>query len=123
MPDRACDFCENRYKNNPHVGYYKVTENIRISLRLDSMLDSNYDFICGFHFPETAFDESGRLVRDSIPTFCASRESLQHDHDYIGNAEETPEVTGKQYLENFQGANNFHYIFQLFLACLPHSWE
>ena len=92
MPDRACDFCENRYKNNPHVGYYKVTEKIIISLRLDSMLDSNYDFICGFHFPETSFDESGRLVRDSIPTFFPSRESL------------------KQYLGKFQGENNFHLV-------------
>ena len=98
MPDRACDFCENRYKNNPDVGYYRVTENMRRSLMLDTMLDSNYDFICGFHFPDTSFDKSGRLIRDSIPTFFPSRESLKYDHDYICNAEEAAEITGKQYV-------------------------
>ena len=79
--------------------YYRVTENMRRSLRLDSMLDSNYDFICGFHFPDTSFDKSGRLIRDSIPAFFPSRESLKHDHDYICNAEEAAEITGKHYVD------------------------
>ena len=50
MPKRSCDFCHNHYKNNPTVGYYKVTEKMRIVLQIDQLEDSHYDFICGEHW-------------------------------------------------------------------------
>ena len=97
MPNRSCDFCDNCYKKKPEVGYYSVTENMRISLNIDRLEeDSNYDYICGEHFSQDCFDENGRLIRNSIPTFFPYRECLHHDHSYVAcNDEAIGKDTGK----------------------------
>ena len=70
MPNRSCDFCRNSYRVSPRVGYYKVSENIRIKLNCNrkNLEDSHYDFNSGDHFYESCFDENGRLRQDAIPT-------------------------------------------------------
>ena len=89
MPNRSCDICHNHYKINPTVGYYKVTEKMRIVLQIDQLEDSHYDFICGEHFTEASFELNGRLARDSVPTLFPYRECLHHDHTYVTSAEES----------------------------------
>ena len=95
MPNRSCDFCGNSYTNNPNIGYYKVSDKLRLSLKIDKLEDSNFDFICGDHFGETCFDVNGRLVRNSTPTIFPYKECLIHDHDYLAREVEIGRDTGK----------------------------
>jgi hypothetical protein len=94
MPNRSCDFCGNSYKNNPSVGYYKVSDRMRLNLSINKLMDCNFDFICGDHFSETCFDENGRLSRESIPTMFPYRECLNHDHSYNKTDESVGKDTG-----------------------------
>ena len=34
MVNASCDFCNNNYRTNPHIGYFKVTASLKTSLRL-----------------------------------------------------------------------------------------
>ena len=34
MVNASCDFCNNNYRTNPHIGYFKVTAYLKTSLRL-----------------------------------------------------------------------------------------
>ena len=95
MPNRSCDFCDNGYKNNPGIGYYKVTPKMRIDLKIDTLEDPNYDFICGEHFIENCFDVNGRLSRDSVPTFFPYRECFNHDHTYMTTEDTVGKETGR----------------------------
>lgn len=79
MPNRSCDFCLNDYRKEPSVGYFKFTSFMKIKL---DMLDVEADFICGLHFDQDSFLESGRLRPNAVPTFFPSRENLLHDHPY-----------------------------------------
>ena len=83
MTNRSCDFCKNSYTINPNIGYYKVSDNMRLSLKIDNLEESNFYLICGDHFCGTCFDVNGRLGRDSIPTIFPYKECLIHDHAYL----------------------------------------
>ena len=83
MPNRTCDFCSNCYKNNPDVGYYRVTNKIRSSLKLKSLIDPDYDFICGDHFQPDDF-EKGHLKAGSIQSIFPAVDSLFNDYSYAG---------------------------------------
>ena len=82
MPNRKCDFCDHSYAANPKVGYYKVSEHIKMKLNIGRLEDSTFDFICGDHFSESCFNKNGRLKRDAIPTMFPKRECLYLDHNY-----------------------------------------
>ena len=101
MPNRSCDFCENGYRNKPEVGYYSVTENMRISLNINRLEeDSCFDYICGEHFSVDCFDVNGRLICNSIPTFFPYRECLHHDHTYVASNDEViGKDTGKRWVK------------------------
>ena len=43
-------------------------------------------FICSEHFDDTCFDDQGRHVSVSVPTFFPQRSSKDHDHSYSGCA-------------------------------------
>ena len=68
----------------PDLGYYSVTPFLRKQLVLSEQ--SMRDFICSEHFAETCFDNQGRLVSGSVPTFFPQRSSKDHDHSYSGCA-------------------------------------
>ena len=80
MPNRSCDFCDNDYKKDPSVGYFKVTTYMKIKLELTS--SANADYICGLHFEPSAFLENGRLKDNAVPTFFPSEAIFKHDHSY-----------------------------------------
>ena len=52
MPNRKFDFCANGYKNNPGVGYYKLTVTMKVALDINN---SQFDFICGDYFAPLMF--------------------------------------------------------------------
>ena len=86
MPNRSCDFCDNSYRNKPEVGYYSVTENMRISLNINRLEeDSCFDYICCEHCSVDCFDVNGRLIRNSIPILFPYRECHHHDHTYVAS--------------------------------------
>ena len=79
MPNRSCDFCLNEYRKEPSIGYFKVTEFMRIHLDL---LEVKADYICGIHFDPSSFTQTGRLKPNAIPSFFPSLANLKHDHSY-----------------------------------------
>ena len=89
MPNRACDFCSNDYKTEPSVGYYKLSNFMRIKLELNTV---RADFICGLHFSPSAFSENGRLKPNTIPTFFPSQASFELDHPYFSKDPEPDTV-------------------------------
>ena len=84
MPNRSCDFCLNQYRHEPNVGYYKVTNFMKIKL---DMLDVRADYICGIHFKKDCFLENGRLTPNACPSFFPSKANLSHDHPYFCEGE------------------------------------
>ena len=80
MPNRSCDFCDNEYKKDPGVGYFKLTTYMKVKLELTSSV--NADYICGGHFEPSAFLENGRLKDNAVPTFFPSEAVFKHDHPY-----------------------------------------
>ena len=63
----------------PNVGYFKVTNFMKIQL---DMLDVRADYICGIHFKRDCFLENGRLTPNACPSFFPSKANLSHDHPY-----------------------------------------
>ena len=80
MVNAVCSFCDNSYKRNPNVGYYKVTAELRDSLCLKEGADIHT--ICGEHFREQDISDSGRLNKDARPVFFHRKSTMEHDHDY-----------------------------------------
>ena len=80
MVNRTCDFCQNCYRKHPNLGYYSVTPFLRKQLGLSE--ESMRDFICSEHFGAACFDDQGRLVSGSVPTFFPQRSSKDHNHSY-----------------------------------------
>ena len=93
MVNARCNFCENTYRRNPGVGYYKVTAALKTSLGLKEGADLNT--ICGEHFSETDIAESGRLKPVARPVFFPRQLKVSHDHTYhsSNNIEEDIEGT------------------------------
>ena len=79
MPNRSCDFCGNDYKKDPNIGYYKLSEYMKVQLDLTEV---HADFICGLHFDQSSFTENGRLKSKALPSFFPSYTNLQTDHPY-----------------------------------------
>lgn len=87
MVNATCDFCENSYRRNPNVGYFKVTEALKISLCLRE--GAGINTICGEHFAPNEISESGRLQKDAKPVFFHRKSTAAHDHNYFyGNLSE-----------------------------------
>ena len=82
MVNKACDFCDNKYRKNKEVGYFQVTKSMRNALGFVNTDGVQMDYICGIHFSEECFFEDGKLRPNSIPTFFPSRAAAQHDHSY-----------------------------------------
>ena len=78
MVNAVCSFCDNSYKRNPNVGYYKVTAELRDSLCLKEGADIHT--ICGEHFREQDISDSGRLNKDAC--IFHRKSTMEHDHDY-----------------------------------------
>ena len=83
MPNRECDFCSSDYKTDPSVGYYKLSNFMRIKLELNTV---RADFICGLHFSPSAFSENGRLKPNATLTFFPSQASFELDLPYYSKA-------------------------------------
>ena len=81
MVNATCDFCENSYRRNPNVGYFKVTPALKTSLCLREGVGINT--ICGEHFEEGDISESGRLKKDARPVFFPRQSTASHDHPYF----------------------------------------
>ena len=82
MVNRKCDFCQNSYNRRPDIGYFAVTPLIRQHLSICE--DSQRDYMCSEHFKVTCFDDEGRLLSGSLPTFFPQRLSKDLDHNYSG---------------------------------------
>ena len=83
MVNKACDFCQNKYRKNKDVGYFQVTKTMRSALGLVSTDGVQMDYICGAHFSEKCFSDDGKLRPGSIPTFFPSQAAAEHDHSYF----------------------------------------
>ena len=90
MPNRSCDFCLHQYRNEPEVGYYQLTDYMKVKLNL---IEIEADVICGIHFDQSSFTENGRLKLNAVPSFFPSRVNMELDHPYSlgGDCEEEGE--------------------------------
>ena len=92
MVNRFCDFCSNTYKKRPDLGFFSVTPLIRQQLGISE--SSHRDFVCSEHFSSDCFDEKGRLIPGSCPTFFPHKECKKHDHDYTNLTDTQTDLEG-----------------------------
>ena len=92
MVNASCDFCNNNYRTNPHIGYFKVTASLKTSLRLRE--GAGLNTICGEHFDIL---QSGRVAKDARTVFFLGQSVASHDHNYFcdSTGENLGEYDGK----------------------------
>ena len=110
MPNRSCDFCLHQYRNEPEVGYYQLTDYMKVKLNL---IEVEADVICGIHFDQSSFNENGKLKLNAVPSFSPSRVNLELDHPYslVGDCEEE----GQQHADHEPSCEVGMYVLDKFM--------
>ena len=92
MVNATCDFCSNTYRNNPRVGYFKVSSALKSSLCIREGADLNT--ICGEHFSDGDIADSGRLKPEAKPVFFPRLSTAAHDHPYVSSEDAQDDNAG-----------------------------